>query len=844
MKPFTPRTAIFLLGTLATVFLALTGLLAGLSSVEAADIADSHSDDDVAFRGTACISLTNVTIAGPSVGYSGAAITFTANISPSQATPPITYTWQPQPEGSVLLPGQSLVTYTWRTTGTKIITVTADNCGGSDVATHTISITAQEWNIYLPLTLRNYPPPTWHSECVDCPVYIDDMTPRSIAVDSTGRTHVVYGGDHLYHAWRDDSGWQVEIADASLHVGDWASLALDDNDHPHISYYDAGNKDLKYAHWDGAAWITETVDTLGGWDTAIALDSAGRPHIAYRHATLSDMSLKYATWDGAAWQITTVESHISGASDRDTSIALDGDDHPHIGYVLSHHGSDPSDLTHTWWDGTRWLSETVETALYIGSNSMALLSTGKPTFAYEAITESDYLLRYARWDGAQWQISTLATSSNSLAGFSLVLDGSDAPHLSYYSQADEAMRYGYQDGGGWQFETVASGLHTVDWGSDVTALALDGAGQPRISYFAGRHTLLKYAVPAGGGWQTETIVPGGKAGKYPSLALDGDGNPHISYLDEGQGSIKYAAWEADRWVLRAIFQMEFQDDNDWIYGLNNTSLALDGDSRPHVVYNYNGALGLTELRYTFWDGSAWQTQVIVRSTEPPAATVGGPALVLDGAGRPHVFYATPDEHRYAYWDGGQWRIETVDDTIGGWSSFSMFLALDGAGRPHVAYVGDPANDDLKYAYRDGGGWHVETVGSVAPAGARFSMALDASAHPHLAYCRLDGSHCVELRHAWWDGAQWQSESVDAAGDVGYYPSLALDGEDRPHISYHDDDNDALKYAYYDGSAWQIETLEGGNVGWYTSLSLDGDGHPHIAHYDVSMGDLRYTWWGP
>jgi hypothetical protein len=62
----------------------------------------------------------------------------------------------------------------------------------------------------------------------------------------------------------------------------------------HISYYDAANGDLEYAHDDGTGWLTATVDSAGdvGRYTSLALDNAGRPHISYHDAT--NGTLKYA----------------------------------------------------------------------------------------------------------------------------------------------------------------------------------------------------------------------------------------------------------------------------------------------------------------------------------------------------------------------------------------------------------------------------------------------------------------------------------------------------------------------------------------------------------------------
>ena len=94
-------------------------------------------------------------------------------------------------------------------------------------------------------------------------------------------------------AW---GGWIIQTVDSEGVVGHYTSIALDSSGHPHISYQDYGNEDLKYARWDGKSWIIQTVDSEGdvGESTSIALDSSDYPHISYGDETVRD--LKYARW--------------------------------------------------------------------------------------------------------------------------------------------------------------------------------------------------------------------------------------------------------------------------------------------------------------------------------------------------------------------------------------------------------------------------------------------------------------------------------------------------------------------------------------------------------------------
>ncbi len=167
------------------------------------------------------------------------------------------------------------------------------------------------------------------------------------------------------------------------------------------------------------------------------------------------------------------------------------------------------------------------------------------------------------------------------------------------------------------------------------------------------------------------------------------------------------------------------------------------------------------------------------------------------------------------------------------SLLALALLLAGA----VPAVARPAPDNSPPAevtdtaaqtQRDNGAnatWHIETVDSEL-AGWWTSLALDSSDHPHIGYTSYNPSGwAIALKYAHYDGFAWQVETLD--GPVNR-KSLVLDSMDRPHISYHDCGMGWLKYAHFDGSSWQIEILDrhGGDP---NSLALDLDGHPNIAY---------------
>lgn len=111
---------------------------------------------------------TKVILTGPDSGMTSTPYTFTATISPTTASVPITYTFE---ASDGLGPTSGTFAHTdpiywrnvsWTTPGEKTVTVTAQNVEGTYVDTHTIKISSG--NIFLPLVQKNYTPPFSPSE--------------------------------------------------------------------------------------------------------------------------------------------------------------------------------------------------------------------------------------------------------------------------------------------------------------------------------------------------------------------------------------------------------------------------------------------------------------------------------------------------------------------------------------------------------------------------------------------------------------------------------------------------------------------------------------------------------
>lgn len=239
----------------------------------------------------------------------------------------------------------------------------------------------------------------------------------------------------------------------------------------------------------------------------------------------------------------------------------------------------------------------------------------------------------------------------------------------------------------------------------------------------------------------------------------------------------------------------------------------------------------------------------------PSRTAGPGARGREGGawnGLPLGHYQGIDRFNYATHDGESWDIQVVDTKTGCGCS----LDLDSNDRPHASYI--IPRRDLWYAHWDGSNWHLECVQDcdwASGSGTDYvfygsSLAVDSADHPHIAYHYWHQSEGHQLRYASWDGSAWQFEAVEvnALPLTGIDPHLRLDSNDNPCIAYHNHhlyQFSHLKYATRNGTSWDVELVasngwgpSGGSWSW-CDLFLDAEGNPNIAQYDGGGQYLLY-----
>jgi fibronectin type 3 domain-containing protein len=323
------------------------------------------------------------------------------------------------------------------------------------------------------------------------------------------------------------SVWDVATVDSNGDVGSTSGIAVDSDGHPHISYHDQTNGNLKYAEWTGSSWNIMTVDTVNdaGWDSSIALDSHGYPHISYIDTTL--WVLKYARWTGSSWVLQTADA--TRGSGEYSSIALDGNDLPHI----SHYNGLQTSMVYTNWTpahGWRGLALTMVGGEF---SSIAVDRNGYPHISY--YEQGTWSIRYASWNGTGWKFQVVAGVGPNGCDTSLSLDSADSPHVAYCDITDWVLKYASWNGTAWERETI----DPVGNGGRWISLDIDRRDRPHIAYYDGANQDLKYARWNGTAWRIETIDSSGEVGRYLSMAVDGNDYTHISYYDVTNQDLKY-----------------------------------------------------------------------------------------------------------------------------------------------------------------------------------------------------------------------------------------------------------------------------------------------------------------
>jgi hypothetical protein len=300
------------------------------------------------------------------------------------------------------------------------------------------------------------------------PVF-DDARGNALAYDKNGLLHAAWydaGQQTLLYATRTlDEQWSAPIRiDAdSIDAGRYLSLAVDSAGRPGIAYFDATNGDLRYARWTGERFAIDTIDSRQsvGLYASMQFNTDNQPIIAYYQRSKGD--LRAAEFVNNAWRISDIDAH---ANDRGRSV------------------------------------------------SMTRNSIGRFGMAYEDSTTGK--LKFARQTALGWTIDTIDESTNGVSFISAAFDPTDRLAVSYYDAAPADLKFAIETEDRSHFEAVtvarkgAVGLYSN--------LFIDSDGVANILYYNRRDDALQLARGTISRFVASRLHPAG--GRFSSGAID------------------------------------------------------------------------------------------------------------------------------------------------------------------------------------------------------------------------------------------------------------------------------------------------------------------------------------
>lgn len=326
----------------------------------------------------------------------------------------------------------------------------------------------------------------------------------SLVISAGGTPHAVYfdgsigASGRLMYATKSFDTWTIEPVDTCGLVFDYAqsfgdrsnaSIAVDSNGRPHVVYYAANGRDLKYATRSGGAWTKSYVDSAG--DAGLFNDLAILSDTLYAsYLDESDQCLRFTKKAPSGSWSTPVRLDDGGAIEEGgyfTSISVDP-----IGTVnITHQDEATGDL----WMFVNYRGSAAWYPVWVDS----IRSAGTPQPSYSSVfVPPSGVARIAYSHPVRGRVF-LATLMNN-ADF---------------------------------VRDPVPGVTAGSWIFNYPELAVDAGGRAHIGLTS------VYAMNDRGAWTVDSTLIFRSGAGWHGLALDPQGNPSILYGEQDERVLYY-----------------------------------------------------------------------------------------------------------------------------------------------------------------------------------------------------------------------------------------------------------------------------------------------------------------
>jgi fibronectin type 3 domain-containing protein len=350
------------------------------------------------------------------------------------------------------------------------------------------------------------------------------------------------------------------------------------------------------------------------------------------------------------------------------------------------------------------------------------------------------------------------------------------------------------------------------------------------------------AASSGGGTTTTTIGPTAPSAPTGVSATAGNGQATISWSAVSGATSYNIYWSKTSGVTKANGTKITGATSPYTH----TSLT-NGSTYYYIVTAVNSSgesVESAQVSATPTGGGVWNIETVL-----PAGAVGEyPSLAIDNTGNPHISYLDYNDGyvKYAFKNGTSWSINNVGYVANSYGTIAngglSSIALDAANNPHICYF-DYGNDQFKYAQKVGASWTTTIISLPDDPLMSYSSPFIPWAESSIAVNKTTGTASISLQMlgglsgyvlGYWKPGLGNAVIVDSGDrDSGWHNAIALDGNGFPNISYEARGAGNLKYAHWNGSAFNLEIVTPmPSVYWedrLTSLAIDNNNNPHIAY---------------
>jgi len=333
--------------------------------------------------------------------------------------------------------------------------------------------------------------------------------------------------------------------------GQFTSIVVEPGGREHIAHYDVANSNVLYTtRLFPTSYVTMTVDSgptgvedVGGDGTAIAVDPAGKVHIA-AHDRTTDRP-RYLTNATGPWTKASLDSIPAGAQPRMACHPSTGE--VHLSYLDSTDLGTPrvALLRYTRkLPGGTW--RTPEGTTYDQTSvrhSLALHGSGDPfQFSFDQRKDLRVYLGQGGSGSMTWSPYPAVPpplSPPQIDDTAMAVDELGRIHVAFHEKSTGTL-YAASYDSGWVLELVDQS-EGVDLGS-FCALAVQPSTQRlHLAYYDATRKDLRYArKDPGGPWVRRIIEAVGEVGSHASIAVDGTGKVYIAYRDETNRRLRVA----------------------------------------------------------------------------------------------------------------------------------------------------------------------------------------------------------------------------------------------------------------------------------------------------------------